>query len=565
MEKPTNRPLWPTLVLAVVIGTLAFGITFGYGVLDPTRDNWLLQVYNDDLVQHYAGWCAFQRSPWHFPLGLADKMAYGTYITYTDSIPLVAIAAKALLELAGYSGTFQYFGLYALLCYILQAFVTGLLVRRKTQALPLQGLAMVLFCFTPVLMDRTLRHTALGSHWMILLAIYAFLRCRDKGFRRYPWLFYLLGILAMTIHPYFIPMTMIFALITVVQAILTRRRWQTVLVFPVLFAGNLLTCAYAGRCIGALNDTYKIERLGYGNFSMNLNGPVNPTSAAGYRWSAFLPQLPMLIKNTDGFTYLGLGVLALGLGCLVAVGVRRQLVPLLKANGFYLLAMAGMTLFALSNVLTLNDQILFTLPLPEDIQYLCGIFRAGNRMFYTVIYSLMVWAVGYLCAWYESCRRTDPGTGQHRARVAAALLGATVALQLVDLQGAVAGLHRNMDQKLASTSLADNRELMDRLAEYEVLAWDPNHEYGELRILVLCALKSDMTSLYSVANTGIYPYETANAENTRKWEALEQGQTDPDTVYETMDAGAAQQLAQQNPTAELVQYENFYLLFPQKE
>lgn len=561
MEKPMKRPLWPTLLLAVVVGTVAFGLTFGYTVLDPTRDNWILQVYNDDLVQHYAGWYAFQKSPWHFPLGLADKMAYGTYITYTDSIPLVAILVKLVLQLAGYTGPFQYFGLYTLLCYLLQAFAAGLLARRKTDALPLQGVVMVLFCFTPVLMDRALRHTALGSQWLILLALYALLRCRDGGYRRYPWLFYLLGVLAITIHPYFIPMTMIFALITVVEAILHHRRLGAALRYLALFAGNLITCALAGWSIGALNNSFKIVRSGYGSYSMNLNGPFNPTSAAGYTWSAFLPHLPVPGQNDDGFTYLGVGVLLLVVGCLGALVVRRQLGAFLRVNWFYLVAMAGMTLFAVSNVVTLNDRVILTVPLPENVLYLCGIFRASSRMFYPVIYTMMVWSVGMLCGQFEGWRRQS-GWRSRPALIPAVLLTAAVALQLYDLHGAIGGLHAHMAQRLAGSSLADNTALQQKLADYDILAWDPDHEAGELRVLVLCALKSDMTSLYSVANTGIYPYVQANEENTAKWTALQQGQTSPDTVYATTDAATAQQLADLNPTAELLQFENFYLLFP---
>lgn len=561
MEKPMKRPLWPTLLLAVVVGTVAFGLTFGYTVLDPTRDNWILQVYNDDLVQHYAGWYAFQKSPWHFPLGLADRMAYGTYITYTDSIPLVAILVKLVLQLAGYTGPFQYFGLYTLLCYLLQAFAAGLLARRKTDALPLQGVVMVLFCFTPVLMDRALRHTALGSQWLILLALYALLRCRDGGYRRYPWLFYLLGVLAITIHPYFIPMTMIFALITVVEAILHHRRLGAALRYLALFAGNLITCALAGWSIGALNNSFKIVRSGYGSYSMNLNGPFNPTSAAGYTWSAFLPHLPVPGQNDDGFTYLGVGVLLLVVGCLAALVVRRQLGAFLRVNWFYLVAMAGMTLFAVSNVVTLNDRVILTVPLPENVLYLCGIFRASSRMFYPVIYTMMVWSAGMLCGQFEGWRRQS-GWRSRPALVPAVLLTAAVALQLYDLHGAIGGLHAHMAQRLAGSSLADNTALQQKLADYDILAWDPDHEAGELRVLVLCALKSDMTSLYSVANTGIYPYVQANEENTAKWTALQQGQTSPDTVYATTDAATAQQLANLNPTAELLQFENFYLLFP---
>lgn len=557
MEKIRKRPLWPTLLLAILIGTAAFGIIHGYAVLDPTRDNWILQNYSEDLVQHYAGWCAFQKSPWHFPLGLADKMAYGTYITYTDSIPLVAIVLKFVLQLVGYTGAFQYFGLYTLLCYILQAFAAGLLVRRKTTALPLQGIAMVLFSFTPVLMDRALRHTALGSQWLILLAIYGLLRCRDGGYRRYPWLFYLLGVLAITIHPYFIPMTMIFALIAVVEAILRRRRLRTAVCFLGLFAGNLATCALAGWSIGALNNSFKIVRSGYGGYSMNLNGPVNPTSAAGYTWSAFLPHLPMPSQNDDGFTYLGVGVMLLVAGCLVALVLQKRLGTFLRNNWFYLLAMGGMTLFALSNVVMLNDQVILTVPLPESVLYLCGIFRASSRMFYPVIYSMMVWSVGYLCGQFEGYRRQGGP-----ALVPAVLLTAAVAVQLYDLHGAIGGLHAYMAQRLQTVSIEDDAQLQEKLSEYQILAWDPDHEAGERRALVLCALKSNMTTLYSVANTGIYPYVQANTENAEKWAAMLQGQVSPDTVYETTDAATAQQMAEQNPDAELVQFEKFYLLFP---
>lgn len=568
MEKRNTHPLWPMLLLAAAVGTAAFGLIHGFAVLDPTRDNWILYLYGEDLAQHYAGWCAFQKSAWHFPLGLADQMAYGTYITYTDSIPLVAIVVKFVLQLAGYTGTFQYFGLYTLLCYVLQAFAAGLLARRKTDSLPLQGLAMVLFCFTPVLLDRALRHTALGSQWLVLLAIWALLRCRDGGYRRYPWLFYLLAVLAITIHPYFIPMTMIFALIAVVEAVFHRKKLAAAAQFLGLFAGNLAVCALTGWSIGALNNSFKILRAGYGSYAMNLNGPVNPTSEAGYPWSAFLPHLPVPDQNGDGFTYLGVGVLLLAAGCLVALAVRRRLAPFLRKNAFYLLAMLGMTLFAVSNTVMLNDRQLFTVPLPERVLYLCGIFRASSRMFYPVIYSVMAGGVNMVCGAFAAQRRQAAGPGglhsaaRRKACALAAALAVVTAVQLWDLHGAVAGLHAYMAERLRTVSLLDDAALQQKLAGYRVLAWDPDHEGGDLRAMVVCAAKNGMQSLYSVANTGLYPYVRANEENAQKWSDLQQGQTAPDTVYVTLDATAAQEAAACNPAAELWQVQPFYLLFP---
>ena len=44
--------------------------------------------------------------------------------------------------------------------------------------------------------------------------------------------------------------------------------------------------------------------------------------------------------------------------------------------------------FAISNVVTFNDLILCTIPLPELIAGICGIFRASSRMFYPVYYTI---------------------------------------------------------------------------------------------------------------------------------------------------------------------------------
>lgn len=65
-----------------------------------------------DIIQHYSGWLAFRNSEWSFPLGLAKDMAIedGTYISFTDSIPWVAIFFKLFNQFL--PETFQYFGLY---------------------------------------------------------------------------------------------------------------------------------------------------------------------------------------------------------------------------------------------------------------------------------------------------------------------------------------------------------------------------------------------------------------------------------------------------------------------
>lgn len=557
-----QKRLWPTFLLAVLVGSCLFGLLYGYEVLNPFRDGWILQGYDErDILQHYAGWCAFQTSPWEFPLGLADTMAYGTYISYTDSIPLVAIPTKLLLQLVGYTGTFQYFGLYTLLCYILQAFAAGLLVRRKSNQLVLQLLAMVLLCLTPVLLERAFRHTALGSQWLILFAIYTFLLGRDQGFRRYPWAFYLLGVLAILVHPYFIPLTMIFALITVFYGIRQTGRPGY---FAAHFAGTLAACAAAGWAVGALNGTTGTTRDGFGFYSMNLNAIINPKSLGGYSWSALLKTRPQILGNYDGFNYLGVGVMLLAAGCFVAVVLQGRLLPLLREHWFYLLAMAGMTAFAVSNVVTLDDLQLFTLPLPEFLLHFCATFRASSRMFYAVTYSLLAFCLTLVSDAYARCR-TMAGKNPRAGVLSGGILVAfavTVAVQGYDLHDVFSEKHAQMEQRMTATSLLDDAYLQQRLQDYDVLAYDLDSITCDRRDLAICALKNGMTTLYSVASTTIDPYPRANAENEEKWGNLEKGITDSRTAYETSDEGMAYLLASLLPDTELYQAGDYYLFFP---
>ena len=103
------------------IGLFTFIIVYGLTPLNVTNDSWIMAGYDEkDIIQHYSGWIAYRNSDRTFPLGMAMDMAWGdgTYISFTDSIPWVAIAFKLIRRFL--PDTFQYFGIYALFCYIMQ-------------------------------------------------------------------------------------------------------------------------------------------------------------------------------------------------------------------------------------------------------------------------------------------------------------------------------------------------------------------------------------------------------------------------------------------------------------
>ncbi len=539
-------------IIGSVIGLIVFWVIYGFAPLNVKNDSWIMQGYDEaDIIQHYAGWCAFRNSKWHYPLGMVDTMAAGSYISFTDSIPLVAIVSKLLLSIAGYTGTFQYFGVYTLLCYILQAIGAGLIIKRKTNDRLYILLSMVLLCFSPVLMERAMRHTALGSQWLILFAIYAFLKCKDSRYQKYPADYYVLSVLAITIHPYFLPLVMIFAFVSGVNGILHTRRY---IFFLGCFLGNIGCAFLSGLILGVLGTGISASRGGYGYFSMNLNAVINPMSLGGYTWSSFLKLRPQILGNYDGFNYLGAGVLVLLAVCVVYFIICKKINGIFQENWVYVSAMLFMFLFAISNVITLNDRQL-TIQIPQELVELGGIFRASSRMFYAVYYSIFV----FLLNMVVQCFDAFLGEGEERRlAVYNIVLSAVVLLQLFDLHSVILEKHAAMKVKCESRSILDDRVLTERLGSYSYFAASDWNVY-----IAACVLKNGLNTYLTVANSG--DFSAGMADNNRHWAELYRGNHDMATVFGTGDRRRAELVAEINDDMILHENDGYYFMFPQKE
>ncbi len=515
------------VLLAALLGAAAFLIVYGQTPLHVTNDAWIMAGYDEtDIIQHYSGWAAFRNSDWTFPLGLASDMAYGegTVISFTDSIPWVAVFFKLFRKIL--PETFQYFGPYALLCYMLQAAAGYLLTFRKSRNAVYSMLGAGLFIFAPVFLERSLRHTALGSQWLLLFAIYVWLRHRDaaadeKTVQTRQWLrtyrsYLLLLVLAIGIHPYFLPMIAVFLLLCVLGD-LARGRKSAVRALCGL-AGALAGTGAAGFLLGAIGSGVSSSRDGYGYYSMNLNALWNPSSLGGYTWSAFLKVLPQTLGNYDGFNYLGVGLMA---GIVLAAAAfilrrkrmqaavpgkecsaetqqeamrpaRERRAAWIRRNAAACVLLALCTLFAVSNVVTWNDAVAVTIPLPEKLLELCGIFRASSRMFYPVYYCLMLFAVYGIWQLRERIREWG----------ACAVLLLVLALQLFDIHGCIGEKHAQMEANRDYSSVLQEPELNDIMANTDEFLLDAY--YDGVRVLSVPALKHRMKLYFSTANSGSY-------------------------------------------------------------
>lgn len=153
-------------IAAGLIGFLIFIACGGMNILNVTNIQWF---GSGDAAQHWLGWNFFRNTPiLQWPLGLNEPygMEVSSSIVFTDSIPLLAIIFKFVSF--ALPDTFQYTGIWILLCCILQGVFSYDLINRNTHDKPYSLVASALFCLAPIMLFRMMGHFALSAHFLII-------------------------------------------------------------------------------------------------------------------------------------------------------------------------------------------------------------------------------------------------------------------------------------------------------------------------------------------------------------------------------------------------------------
>lgn len=390
------------IILAGILGIIIFLLIYGFESLNVANDHWIFNRYIEkDIIQHYAGWMAFRNSPWGFPLGIAEniKVPTGEMISFMDAIPIASIFFKLFRNLL--PETFQFFGIYILICFFLQAVSSALLARLFTKNKVAIILSSILFTFSPIMIERAFRHTALASHWLIIYSLYFYFKSKQNNYS-YEKGYLLISILSVCIHPYMTPLVILILSANMFNIIVYKK----IYIKPILFVCiNILSILIIGFIIGVFgSNTGKVfvaEGYGFGYFCMNLNSILNPLSIS-LKWSIILPNFPQTLGNYDGFNYLGLGIIIFGIYIIIDFllcenkNKSKDLKIIIKENiGLFLVCIA-MTIFAVSNVVTFNDKIIFEYYLPDFIVRICDTFRSSGRIFYPVYYIIFLSEIVFL-------------------------------------------------------------------------------------------------------------------------------------------------------------------------
>ena len=337
-------------------------------------------VQNEDVAVYVSGFNAFFREPWHWPLLKITSLNWpeGTLATFVDIIPLYAGVLKLFLPPEWFP--FNPFGVWVLICLILQALGTWWVLKEaEASGWPLL-LALTLLLLTfPAWLSRQ-GHISLLSHWVLIFAFALTLRSRRTETLA------VRGWIALVVVTFFINLyldAMAFAIFaadcfrSLRRGDVRRASGATIAVIFILGPLIYITmCPFPGET-GA-------PEIGFGTYSLNLLSPFS-----GGRWLDLPSASPE--QQFEGFNYLGLGG-----GCLILLAASTALgkgscsvAPFWELRAVLLL----LTVYAISNQIYWGTTLLWRFDLPEWSRMLTGQFRASGRFFWPVGYALLIFSI----------------------------------------------------------------------------------------------------------------------------------------------------------------------------
>ncbi len=464
------------LLTAIAIGSIACWFVVGFSVLDPTNINWISIA---DPVTHYLGWVYFRHGPWAFPPGLnADYgLELASSIVFSDSIPLLAIPFKLISSFL--PGTFQYFGLWMLACFILQALFASKLIRLLTNNWVIVWLGAVLFVLSPPMIWRLhpfVGHMSLAGHFLILAAIYLALRPNRI---RPACCWGLLLVVAILIHAYlFVMVASIWAADMVSRS---RAREQSEALVLAEFVGLTSLCGVVAWLAGYFAVGHNISTDQYGLAGLNLLALFDPGFEKYGVWSPWMPDLPGGVGH-ESFMYLGSGLLLLALVALLTWIVCPQRIELKTQLGRWIplwLCSIGLTMFALTHRIQIGDQAVVLFHFNEQ-PALFGALRASARLFWPVYYLLFFVLIRVVV------QRLKP-------RVAVGVLSLVFGIQYMDVSTGVAVFRSHYADRIAHVY---TQSLKDPFWK------DAGQYYRELRLVP--SVISDMWDPLSVYPIALY-------------------------------------------------------------
>jgi hypothetical protein len=303
-------------------------------------------------------------------------------------------------------------------------------------------------------------------------------------------------------------------------------------------------CAFTTTALIAWQAGYFMNvspgETGFGIYRMNLLALFDPSGFDAANWS-FLYNLPWVRGNNnyEGFVYLGLGLIAVLLISLPMMAKHREkLIKLLRGHIFIFLCLICLTLFALSNNISIGLWT-FSVPLTPKLFSIASILRASARMFWPVFYVIAIAGIYFLIRGYSK-------------KIAITVLGIALAFQIIDTSGAWLEIKNKINHPGAqpASSLSDPF-WADAARHYKKVVRVP--VWNEQAIWEKFANYAAQNQLgTNSVFMGRVDQQKIERSNQKIQEALAQGKFDPSTLYIVEDNYVPQFANAMNPQTDLL-------------
>ena len=372
--------------LSGISGAIVFLIVFGLNYLKTNNINWLM---HGDPATHYIGWEFFRRTPWQIPFGAnplyGDSLS--SSIVFSDSIPLMALSCKILDFFL--AKTFQYTGIWILICFVLQGYFSNKLLGLFNIKSSLKFICTLYFLISPILLWRLHGHFALSAHWVILASLYLYFR---KSNNQIIW-FLLIWTCAL-IHAYLLFMVLAVWVANDVMRLLTKqcKLKEATANIAIGIMSTIMILWLTGYFI--LGDN--VSMGGFGNYRFNLLSMFNPSYNDGVsnqllkigRWGQ---------GDYEGNSYIGLGIEIIIL--LIILNTKTIIFKKIFNNKTWPLIFVFIILFilAISNHIAIGNYEFLHYSLPNWFDKFTGIIRCSGRLMWPIYYSIITFALVSVC------------------------------------------------------------------------------------------------------------------------------------------------------------------------
>lgn len=426
-------------------------LVVGTAPLNVSNIRWLVPA-GADTHTHYLGWAFLRLDDWHWPLGLNPNygLQFSSSIFLSDSIPILALFFKSVSQWL--PPIFQYSGWWLMSCFVLQAFFAFKLVSLISSSWSLRFFASIVFVFSTPMLWRLHGHFAMVAHWVILAALYLYLKAPDNDWKRHlAWMSLL--VFSTMVHSYLLGIVFWIWIADLFQrrqiyGFDIRSKWLELTTIPV----SILATLWA---IGFFPITKSYLSGGYGIHRLNIAALFNPhgVSALGDSWSYLLPSIPQGYGDYEGFNFLGLGgLLALLIALPFLWSARHEILQMRYRPLIYTSLL--LTLFAISNKVGFGG-VTIEIWLPRFVTGVANIMRASGRFFWPVYYLIILGSI-----WLIARRFGD--------KSAAIMVAVFAMLQVVDTSSGWKGFRDKFDVNGQEWKTEYSDPDIDRLvAEYK--------------------------------------------------------------------------------------------------